>query len=109
MAKKVNITDKLELGGNPYLVIGDKELQVNADTATVLKIMGKYADKDTSTMSLDDMMDMYEIIFPEKSRGEITALNLSLTDFKIVIEESLNLIMGGEEADTGEVQTHTTT
>ncbi len=109
MAKKVNITDKLELGGNPYLVIGDKELQVNADTATVLKIMGKYADKDTSTMSLDDMMDMYEIIFPEKSRGENTALNLSLTDFKIVIEESLNLIMGGEEADTGEVQTHTTT
>lgn len=109
MAKKVNITDKLELGGNPCLVIGDTELQVNADAATVLKIMDKHKDTDTSDMSVDAMLDMYELIFPEKSRDEITALNLSFTDFQIVIEEAMNLIIGEEEADAGEVQTHTTT
>lgn len=39
MAKVVNITDKLELEGNPHLVIKDEELEVNADAATMLKIM----------------------------------------------------------------------
>ena len=42
MAKKVNITEKLELDGNPSLIIGKEELEVNADAATILKIMGKY-------------------------------------------------------------------
>ena len=40
MAKKVNITEKLELDGNPSLIIGKEELEVNADAATMLKIMG---------------------------------------------------------------------
>lgn len=109
MAKKVNITDKLELSGNPYLVIRNAELQVNADAATVLKIMDKYKNTETDSMSVNDMMDMYELIFPEKSREEIDRLNLSLTDFNIVIEAAMNLIMGEEEEEAGEAQTHTTT
>lgn len=109
MAKKVNITDKLELGGNPCLVIGNTELEVNADAATVLKIMDKYKDTDANNTSVDEMMGMYELIFPEKSRDVITKLNLSFSDFQIVIEEAMNLITGEEENDTGEAQTHTTT
>lgn len=109
MAKIVNITDKLELGENPSLVIGDTELQVNADAATVLKIMDKYKDTDTNDMSVDNIMDVYDLIFPEKSRDAITKLKLSFSDFQIVIEEAMNLIIGGEKTDEGEVQTHTTT
>ena len=36
MAKIVNITDKLEMDGNPFLVIKDEKLEVNADAATML-------------------------------------------------------------------------
>jgi hypothetical protein len=39
VAKKVDITEKLELAGNPYLVIAGHELEVNADAATMLTIM----------------------------------------------------------------------
>ena len=37
MSKIVNITEKLEMDGNPYLVIKDEKLEVNADAATMLK------------------------------------------------------------------------
>lgn len=109
MAKKVNITDKLDLGGNPYLVIGDKELQVNTDAATMLKIMEKYKDTDTGKVSAKEIMEIYEIIFPLESRKVIEDMKLSFTDLIIVVEEAQKLITGEEEADAGEVQTHTTT
>lgn len=109
MAKKVNITDKLELAGNPYLVIGTKELQVNADAATVLKIMEKYQDTNASSTTMNDLMGIYKLIFPEKSREEISNMNLSFADFKVVIEEAMNLVMDEEETGAGEDQTHTTT
>ncbi len=44
MSKIVDITDKLQFEENPKLVIKDKELEVNADAATVLKIMGILGD-----------------------------------------------------------------
>lgn len=44
MARKVDITDKLTFDGNPFLVIKGKELEVNADAPTVLRIMNLAAD-----------------------------------------------------------------
>ena len=40
MAKKIDITEKLSFEENPRLVVKGKELEVNADAATVLEIMG---------------------------------------------------------------------
>ena len=39
MARKVDITDKLTFEGNPSLLIKDKELEVNSDAPTMLKVM----------------------------------------------------------------------
>lgn len=44
MAKTIDITDKLAFDENPKLVIKGKELEVNADATTVLKIMGILGD-----------------------------------------------------------------
>ena len=46
MSKIVNITEKLELDGNPFLLIKDEKLEVNADAATMLKLMGKYGEME---------------------------------------------------------------
>ena len=46
MAKTIDITDKLAFDENPKLVVKGKELEVNADATTVLKIMGILGDGD---------------------------------------------------------------
>ena len=46
MAKMMDITDKLTFGENPRLRIKDEELEVHADTATVLQIMELLGDGD---------------------------------------------------------------
>ena len=51
MAKMIDITDKLTFGENPRLRIKDEELEVHADTATVLQIMELLGDEDTGTRS----------------------------------------------------------
>ena len=48
MEKKVDITEKLELDENPCLIIQGEELEVNADAATVLKIMGMFKDAQSN-------------------------------------------------------------
>lgn len=44
MAKTVDITEKLNMDGNPVIVIKNKKLEVNADAATVLKLMDVIGD-----------------------------------------------------------------
>ena len=40
MAKKINITDKLNFESNPIIVIGDLEVEVKSDAETMLRMMG---------------------------------------------------------------------
>lgn len=108
MAKVVNITDKLELEGNPHLVIKDEELEVNADAATMLKIMGKYAEFDSDAATPKDILDLYNLMFPVESQKKIEKLKLSFTDLTTVVMEAQKLITG-EEDTVGEPVTHTMT
>ena len=91
MAKKVNITEKLELDGNPSLIIGKEELEVNADAATMLKIM-----------------DLYNLMLPEESREKIEKMKISFNDLTTIVMEAQKLIVGEEET-AGEALTHTMT
>lgn len=112
MAKKVDITEKLELDGNPSLVIKGQELEVNADAATMLKIMNKYADFDEREASAKDIMDLYDLVFPKDSQKKIEKMKLSFTDLTVAITAAQALITGedpNEEMTSGEVQTHTMT
>ncbi len=99
MAKRVDITDKLSFDENPCLVIKGKELEVNADAPTMLKVMGLM----NGDPGAREIMDAYKTIFPEKSRKELeSSLKLNFNDLVIVIQEAVQLIAGGEDNTPGE-------
>lgn len=114
MRKKIDITDKLELDGNPCLVIQGEELEVNADAATMLKVMGMFAnnqddnDQDDVVKKTQATLNMYDLLFPEKSKKLIEKKKLSFTDLNRVIEAAVDLI-AGSNGPAGKTQTHTTT
>ena len=68
MAKRRDITNKLSFDGNPCLVIKGKDIEVNADAPTVLKVMGIFTSEDTNA---DDIVAIYDLIFPEKSKKKL--------------------------------------
>lgn len=47
MAKRINITDKLDFEENPVMEIGTLEVEVNADAETMLRLMGVFAEKSS--------------------------------------------------------------
>lgn len=92
--KKFDITDKLTFDGNPVLVIKGKELEVNADAPTMLKVMNFFS-KDG--VEIDQINQAYELIFPDKSRKEIEKMKLSVSDWMIVVQEAVGLVAGESE------------
>lgn len=98
MARIVDITDKLSFDGNPSLVIKGKTLEVNADAPTMLKVMGLV---DNDNPGPKEIADMYEMMFPEKSKKEIEKLKLGFNDLIVVVEAAVGLIIG-ENSSPGE-------
>ncbi len=96
MSKIVDITDKLAFDENPKLVIKGKELEVNADAATVLKIMGILGDGDNVQPS--DVVKMYELIFSDADRKKIDKMKLQFSDFQTLVFSAISLITGEEES-----------
>lgn len=103
MARKMDITEKLSFDGNPSLVIKGTELEVNADAATVLKVMGALGDEPGPKQ----VIDMYNMLFPDRSRKVVDGMHLSFKDFRTVVENAITLITG--EGEEGEAVTRTTT
>ena len=97
MARKVDITDNLTFDGNPFLVIKGKELEVNADAPTVLRIMNLAADDPGPK----EVAAIYNLIFPDKDRKEIEKMKLCFDDLVIIIKAAISLVTG-EETDQGE-------
>lgn len=96
MARRVDITEKLSFEENPILVIKGKELEVNIDAETVLKLMGTIGDIENTSQK--EVLNMYELIFPESSRNVIRDLALSFNDLKLVIQEAMSLITEEDNA-----------
>lgn len=97
--KKVDITEKLSFEGNPALIIKGKMLEVNADAPTMLKVMGLMAGDDPGAK---EILDAYDMMFPEKSKKELEKLKLGFKDLIIVVQEAIQLISGAEESGGGE-------
>lgn len=95
MSKVVNITDKLSFNENPKIAIKDRKLEVNADAATVLKIMGELGESEEPTPKT--VVSMYKLIFGEQARREIDELKLSFADFQTLVMEAINLVIDGDE------------
>lgn len=97
MAKVVDITEKLSFDSNPKLKIGKKEIEVNADAPSVLKIMG-LMDEDGDSM--EKLVEACELLFPEESRASLDELKLSFNDFVTVIRLAVEMVTG--EVSQGE-------
>ena len=106
MAKMMDITDKLTFGENPRLRIKDEELEVHADTATVLKIMELLVNGDTGPQ---EVIRCADLLLGEESRAKLETLNLPFTDYMMVINQAMTLATGteGEEEGTGRDPTMT--
>ena len=91
MAKVVDITDKLTFDGNPCLMIYGEKLEVNADAPTMMKVINVTRNGGTSE---ENMNELYELVFPEKSRKVIDSLKLLVPDWMTVIQEAIKLITG---------------
>ena len=91
MAKVVDITDKLTFDGNPFLMINGEKLEVNADAPTMMKVINVTRNGGTSE---ENMNELYELVFPEKSRKVIDSLKLLVPDWMTVIQEAIKLVTG---------------
>lgn len=106
MAKIVDITDKLNFDEKPKIKIKGEELEINDSATAMLKILPKLRNNPT----LDDVNEMFEMLFSEKDRKKIEKLNLNFENFKIFIAESVRIVSGADEEDPeGESQTPATT
>lgn len=96
MAKVVDITEKLSFDQNPCLVIKGKQLEVNADAPTMLKLIG-IMKADGSGVEMENLNKAYELVLPKESRKVIDEMKLSFKDWSTVIEAAMTLIMGDDE------------
>ena len=85
MSRRVDITEKLSFNENPCLVIRGRELEVNTDAPTMLKVMGIMSNDDPGA---EEIIGAYE-------------LKLSFNDLIIVVQEAFNLVLG-EDSKPGE-------
>lgn len=94
MAKTVDITEKLSFEGNPALVIKGQKVEVNADAPTMLKVMGLMSADEPG---VNEILEAYELMFPEKSQKQIQELKLNFKDLIIVVQEAVQIVAGVEE------------
>lgn len=92
MSKVIDITDKLDFGGNPRIKIKDIEYEVNADASAMLKIMGILTEKKEP--GPEEVLKMYDLLFSDSERKKIEKLKLSFKDFQTFIFSAISLITG---------------
>lgn len=100
MSKVVDITDKLEFNESAKIKIKEKEVAVNTDATTVIKLMACMKDGESITPSA--IIEMYEILFDKKDRDTIETLNLSFKDLRTLIEAATEMVIGSGEEEEGE-------
>lgn len=96
-SKVVDITNKLKFNESPSLKIGDETVEVNADAPTVIKMMGILSEGDPG---VKEVLDIYNLIFPESSRKKIESMKLNIGDLTTVIREAVNLVTDNESNDS---------
>lgn len=101
MGKRVDITDKLNFEEKPVIVIKGKEIEVNDDAATLLKVFSKVeGEKDVTVKVLSELAGD---IFTKEGKKNLDSLKLNIQDFSTVVEMAMDLIMG-EDENQGELE-----
>ena len=98
MAKKIDITDKLEFEENPVMQVGTLEVEVKADAETMLRIMGVF----TNNSDLQAVSEAMNLIFAPEDVEKICELKkggkkLSAKSLMTIVHEAMGLVMGEDE------------
>ena len=98
MAKRINITDKLDFEENPVMEIGTLEVEVNADAETMLRLMGVFAEKG----DLEAVGEALNLIFKLEDVDAICNLKksgkkLSAKSLMTIVQSAMSLVMGENE------------
>ena len=99
MARVLDITDRLTFDGNPSLKIRDKELEVNADAPTMLKVMNLMQDGGVGN---EQVAEAYNLVFSEESQKAIEEMKLIINDWMVVVQSAMELITGPTSETKGE-------
>ena len=105
MSKIIDITNKLNFGEKPKLVINDTEIEVNNDAISFIKTVALFDSEDGVKTS--DILSALELLFDEENREKIAKLHLSFVDLSTLIRTATDLI--ADEDSEGEIQTPATT
>lgn len=92
MAKVIDITDKLSFDENPKLQIKGVEIEVNADAKTVLTVMSRAGNLQTS-----EVPEMIQKVFTDEGQERLEQLHLKLNDYMKVLNAAVELM-----TDTGD-------
>ena len=94
MAKIVDITEKLNFEENPKIRIKNKEIEVNSDAATMLKVMQITSKK---TVTNTDVIKIYELLFSESERQKIEELKLKFDGLVTLVESAISIVAGDDD------------
>lgn len=101
MAKKVDISEKLQFDEDPVLVINGEEIEVNSGAETALKLMGIMSGPRT----IVNVVNALEIMFGEENTQKICSMTdgagkkLKVDSLMIIMEQGIDLIMGTSEGE----------
>ena len=101
----VDITERLERGGRPRIIVSGVEIEVDNTAKTMLKVMSLLGDS-IEDVRPQQVLQIYELIFDKKERSKIDKLGLSFPDFMELVNAAMGLVVGGEP---GEAETRDTT
>lgn len=102
MSKNIDLTGKLGLEGKPTITVGKDTVTVDNSARTLLAVLNEVGDDPGPK----EMLAAFELLFSDKDRKAIDAMDLSFEDFALLMETALDLVLGGAE---GEGQTRATT
>lgn len=94
MAKIVDITEKLNFEENPKIRIKNKEIEVNSDATTMLKVMQITSKK---TVTNTDVIKIYELLFSESERQKIEELKLKFDGLVTLVESAISVVAGDDD------------
>ena len=95
MAKKIDISEKLNFNENPVIVVEGVELEVNSDAETMLRIMGAF-DEENEIRGINKAVTL---LFGEEGREKLYSIRrdgrkLSIADFSVIVSNAVEAVMG---------------
>ena len=102
MARKSDISDKLNFEENPVIVVEGVELEVNSDAETMLRIMGAFGEES----EMKAIGKAVNLLFSQEDREKLYGIRrdgrkLSISDFSSIVEAAINAAMGDDSGEKG--------